>query len=29
MSMTVKNDMYVKKITFGILPHVVTKMENI
>ena len=29
VNVNVKNVMYVKKIIFGILPHVVVKMENI
>ena len=29
VNVSVKNVMYVKKITFGILLHVVVKMENI
>ena len=29
VAVSVKNIMYVKKITFGILPHVAVKMDNI
>ena len=29
VAVSVKNIMYMKKITFGILPHVAVKMDNI